>query len=81
MGNEEETINTEQELVDVEDTKQEIDDTNTGGRGENYYCGSQKTDLEEKKKVDCKKGINLTRALVIFGFEKWIDLEPGKHHV
>ena len=32
----------------------------------------------EGAKVVSKKGISLTRSLVLFGYESWNELEPGK---
>ena len=32
----------------------------------------------EGAKVVSKKGISLTRSLVLFGFESWNELEPGR---
>ena len=32
---------------------------------------------EAKRKGDSKKGISVTRALVMMGFDDWKDLEPG----
>lgn len=33
---------------------------------------------EEPGKKEPKKGISVTRALVMLGFDDWKDLEPGK---
>ena len=32
-----------------------------------------------KRKAEAKKGISITRALITFGFESWIALEPGTY--
>ena len=32
-----------------------------------------------KRRAEAKKGISITRALITFGFENWIALEPGKY--
>jgi len=32
-----------------------------------------------KRRAEAKKGISITRALITFGFENWIALEPGTH--
>ena len=31
------------------------------------------------KNVDHQKGMSVTRALVMLGFDDWKDLEPGMH--
>ena len=30
------------------------------------------------QKADSKKGMSVTRALVLLGFDEWKNLEPGK---
>ena len=34
-------------------------------------------DKEEGIKVVAQKGVSITRALIMFGFESWSALEPG----
>ena len=34
---------------------------------------------ESKTKKEPKKGISVTRALVMLGFDDWKDLEPGMY--
>ena len=33
--------------------------------------------IEDKNNANTKKGISVTRALVLMGFDSWVDLEPG----
>ena len=41
----------------------------------------EKSFIEEdgKRKADTKKGISVTRALVMMGFDDWKDLEPRNY--
>ena len=34
---------------------------------------------EDNRKKEPKKGISVTRALVMLGFDDWKDLEPSKY--
>ena len=36
---------------------------------------------ESKTKKEPKKGISVTRALVMLGFDDWKDLEPGMYEI
>ena len=38
-------------------------------------------DNEEVVKVVAQKGVSITRALIMFGFESWSALEPGKSSI
>ena len=52
-------------------------DSNCSLKNEN-----QTNDLKNKsdhlQREDSKKGISITRALILFGYESWLELEPGK---
>ena len=51
------------------------DETSNFDQKKSSFCYS----LEEVPgKKEPKKGISVTRALVMLGFDDWKDLEPGK---
>ena len=51
------------------------DETSNLDQRKSNFCYSLE---EEPGKKEPKKGISVTRALVMLGFDDWKDLEPGK---
>ena len=51
------------------------DETSNFDERKDSFCYSLE---EEPGKKEPKKGISVTRALVMLGFDDWKDLEPGK---
>ena len=51
------------------------DETSNFDQRKSSFCYSLE---EEPGKKEPKKGISVTRALVMLGFDDWKDLEPGK---
>ena len=43
-----------------------------------FINNENENDKEEAVKVVAQKGVSITRALIMFGFESWSALEPGK---
>ena len=52
------------------------DETSNFDERKDSFCHSLE---EEPGKKEPKKGISVTRALVMLGFDDWKDLEPGKY--
>ena len=44
---------------------------------DNIENEANEEDKEEGIKVVAQKGVSITRALIMFGFESWSALEPG----
>ena len=61
------------ENVKCETTEDKCDET------ENTVKEPDEEDKEEVVKVVAQKGVSITRALIMFGFESWSALEPGNY--
>ena len=61
------------ENVNCTTTEDKCDET------ENTAKEPDEEDKEEVVKVVAQKGVSITRALIMFGFESWSALEPGNY--
>ena len=75
-----------EENIDIKTTAEQQKDTPIETNTTKYSEKEAKEALEEIRKqeihkrlaAETKKEISVTRALVLFGFESWLALEPGK---
>ena len=72
---------TEEELINVSsDTPEDVSTKDDADKEDETKV--EETEEEKafaKRRAEAKKGISITRALITFGFENWIALEPGTH--
>ena len=75
-----------EENIDIKTTAEQQKDTTIETNTTKYSEKEAKEALEEIRKkelhkklaAETKKEICITRALVLFGFDSWLKLEPGK---
>ena len=76
MGIDEENIVIKTTTEEQKDTTIETNDTKSSEK--EALEEIRKQELHKKLAAETKKEISVTRALVLFGFDSWLALEPGK---
>ena len=76
MGIDEENTVIKTTTEEQKDTTIETNDTKSSEK--EALEDIRKQALHKKLAAETKKEISVTRALVLFGFDSWLALEPGK---
>ena len=76
MGRDEENIVTKTTTDEKKDTTIETNDIKSSEK--EALEEIRKKELHKKLAAETKREITVTRGLVLFGFDTWLALEPGK---